>query len=175
MSANVRAVLEKDPAAESLIEVLLCYPGLHALAIHEISHWLWNRKKLRLLARLISQFSRFLTGIEIHPGATLGKGIFIDHGMGIVIGGTAIVEDNVTLYHGVTLGGTGKDRGKRHPTIRKNSVVGTGAKLLGPIVIGEGVRIGAGAVVLKDIPARSTVIGVPPAQRVIAQTTIQNG
>ncbi len=157
---DIRAVLERDPAATSVLEVVLAYPGLHALVIHRLAHSLY-KAGIPLLPRLISHFGRFLTGIEIHPGAKIGSGVFIDHGMGVVIGETAEVGDNVTLYQGVTLGGTGKQRGKRHPTIGKNAIIGVGAKVLGAITVGEHARIGAGAVVLRDVPAYATAIGVP--------------
>ena len=157
---DIRVVFERDPAAKSTMEVILCYPGFHAVILHRIAHYLYN-KKLILLPRLISQFNRFITGIEIHPGARIGRGFFIYHGMGIVIGETTEIGDNVTLYQGVTLGGTGKEKGKRHPTIGNNVVIGAGAKILGPFKIGDNVKIGAGAVVLKEIPPNSTVVGVP--------------
>lgn len=157
---DIKAVFERDPAAKSLLEVIFCYPGLHALLFHRAAHGLY-RLKLVLLPRLISQFARFITGIEIHPGAKIGSGFFIDHGMGVVIGETTEIGNNVTLYQGVTLGGTGKEKGKRHPTIGDNVVVGSGAKVLGPLYIGEGARIGAGSVVLKDVPAHTTVVGIP--------------
>lgn len=153
-------VRQRDPAARSNLEILLCYPGLHALFFHRMAHFFY-RHRWFLLARLISNFSRFMTGIEIHPGATIGKGFFIDHGMGIVIGETAEVGDNVTLFHGVTLGGTGKDRGKRHPTVKDNAVIGTGAKVLGPITIGAYAKVGANAVVLKDVPDHCSAVGIP--------------
>ena len=153
-------VLETDPAARSKIEVFILYPCIHAVIAYRISHALY-KARLFFLARLISQLSRFFTGIEIHPGATIGKGLFIDHGMGVVIGETAEIGDNVTLYHGVTLGGTGKDKGKRHPTIGNNVVVGAGAKVLGPINIGNDAKIGANSVVLKDVPAGATAVGIP--------------
>ncbi|MDI3481100.1 MAG: serine O-acetyltransferase [Tepidanaerobacteraceae bacterium] len=157
---DIRVVFERDPAARSVLEVILCYPGFHAIVMHRIAHFLYNKRML-LLARIISQINRFITGIEIHPGARIGKGFFIDHGMGVVIGETTEIGDNVTLYQGVTLGGTGKDRGKRHPTLGNNIVVGSGAKILGPVKIGDNSKIGAGAVVLKDVPPNSTVVGVP--------------
>ena len=157
---DVRAALERDPAARSAWEVLLCYPGLHALWMHRLLHWLWLRR-LRLPARWLSQFARWLTGIEIHPGAVIGRRLFIDHGMGVVIGETTIIGDDVTLYQGVTLGGTGKTKGKRHPTLGSNVIVGAGAKILGDVMIGENCRVGAGSVVLKDIPDNSTIVGVP--------------
>ena len=156
----VASVFDRDPAAKSWVEVLLCYPGLHALWAHRVNHWLWTHH-LRLLARFFSQGSRLLTGIEIHPGAQIGRRFFIDHGMGVVIGETTIVGDDVTLYQGVTLGGTGKEKGKRHPTLRNNVVVGGGSKILGNITIGENCRVGAGSVVLNDVPDNSTIVGVP--------------
>ncbi len=157
---DVRAIMERDPAARSAIEVLLCYPCLYAVSMHRIAHWL-HKKKLVLLPRLLSQWSRFVTGIEIHPGATIGQGLFIDHGMGVVIGETTEIGDNVTLYQGVTLGGTGKEKGKRHPTIGDNVVISTGAKVLGSFTVGDNVKIGANAVVLRDVPPDCTVVGVP--------------
>jgi len=169
---DVRTVFERDPAAVSTLEVLLLYPGLHALWFHRVAHWLWH-KKVPFLPRFISHVARFLTGIEIHPGAEIGRRFFIDHGMGVVIGETAEVGDDVTMYQGVTLGGTGKERGKRHPTIGNGVVIGVGAKILGAITIGDNVRIGAGAVVLKDTPPNTTVVGVPG--RVVALRDPQLG
>src|SRR5690554_970291 len=157
---EIGAVFERDPAAKSLIEVILCYPGLHALIGYRIAHWFYQHKCF-LLARLISQVIRFFTGIEIHPGARIGEGFFIDHGMGVVIGETTEIGDNVTIYQGVTLGGTGKEKGKRHPTVGNNVVVSTGAKVLGSLKIGDNVKIGAGSVVLRDVPDNCTVVGVP--------------
>jgi serine O-acetyltransferase len=157
---EIKATFDRDPAATSFLEVLLTYAGLHAIIFHRITHVLWNMH-IPLLPRYISQLGRFFTGIEIHPGARIGKEFFIDHGMGVVIGETAIIGDNVLLYQGVTLGGTGKERGKRHPTIGDNVVIGTGAKVLGNITIGDNSYIGANAVVIKDVPANSTVVGVP--------------
>jgi serine O-acetyltransferase len=157
---DVAAVFESDPAARSYFEVLLLYPGLHAVWLHHLSHWLWCHG-MRFLARLNSQFARVLTGIEIHPGAEIGRRLFIDHGMGTVIGETAVVGDDVTLYQGVTLGGTGKEKGKRHPTLGNNISIGSGAKLLGNITIGDNCRVGAGSVVLRNVPANSTIVGVP--------------
>ena len=156
----VASVFDRDPAAKSWIEVVLCYPGLHALLAHRVNHWLWTHH-LQLLARFCSQVSRLLTGIEIHPGAQIGRRFFIDHGMGVVIGETTIIGDDVTLYQGVTLGGTGKVKGKRHPTLGNNVVVGGGAKILGNVTIGENCRVGAGSVVLSDVPDNSTIVGVP--------------
>jgi serine O-acetyltransferase len=157
---DIAAVFERDPAARSYLEVLLCYPGLHALWVHRINHCLW-RHGLRFLARFGSQVARFFTGIEIHPGAEIGHRLFIDHGMGVVIGETSIVGDDVTMYQGVTLGGTGKEKGKRHPTIGNSVSIGSGAKLLGNITIGENCRVGAGSVVLRSVPDNSTIVGVP--------------
>jgi serine O-acetyltransferase len=157
---DVATVLERDPAAKSRLEVFLCYAGLHAVWFHRINHWLWNHG-LFLLARWLSQVARLFTGIEIHPGAKMGRRLFIDHGLGVVIGETAIVGDDVTLYQGVTLGGTGKEQGKRHPTIEDNVVIGGGAKVLGNITVGQNCRIGAGSVVLRNVPENSTVVGVP--------------
>ena len=151
---------ERDPAAKSRLEVFLCYSGLHAVWFYRINHWLWNHG-FWLLARWLSQVARFLTGIEIHPGAKIGHRLFIDHGLGVVIGETAIVGDDVTLYQGVTLGGTGKEHGKRHPTIEDEVVIGGGAKVLGNITVGRNCRIGAGSVVLRSVPENSTVVGVP--------------
>jgi serine O-acetyltransferase len=157
---DVASVLEHDPAAKSRMEVYLCYSGLHAVWFYRINHWLWQHGFL-LLARWLSQVARLLTGIEIHPGATIGRRLFIDHGLGVVIGETAIVGIDVTLYQGVTLGGTGKELGKRHPTIEDNVVIGGGAKVLGNITVGRNSRIGAGSVVLRNVPEHSTVVGVP--------------
>lgn len=157
---DIRCVFDRDPAARNAFEVLTTYPGLHALLAHRFAHSIWNMG-LRWLARVVSAISRWLTGIEIHPGAKIGRRFFIDHGMGVVIGETAEIGDDCTLYHGVTLGGTSWEKGKRHPTLRNNVVVGAGAKVLGPIVLGEGVRIGSNAVVVKDVPEDSTVVGVP--------------
>ncbi len=157
---DVATVLQRDPAAKSRLEVFLCYSGLHAVWLYRANHWLWQHGFL-LLARWLSQVARFLTGIEIHPGATIGRRLFIDHGLGVVIGETAVVGDDVTLYQGVTLGGTGKEHGKRHPTIQDNVVIGGGAKVLGNITVGRNSRIGAGSVVLRNVPEHSTVVGVP--------------
>jgi len=157
---DIAAVFETDPAARSYFEVLLCYPGLHAVWLHHPNHWLW-RHGLRFLGRFGSQVARFFTGIEIHPGAEIGRRLFIDHGMGTVIGETTIVGDDVTLYQGVTLGGTGKEKGKRHPTIGNNVTVGAGARILGNITVGDNCRVGAGSVVLRSVPPNSTVVGVP--------------
>jgi len=157
---QIDTVFERDPAAKSRLEILLCYPGLHAILLHRIAHRLYQWQ-VPLLPRLLSQFSRFLTGIEIHPGATIGRRFFIDHGSGVVIGETTEIGDDVLLYQGVTLGGTGHEKGKRHPTLGNHVVVGTGAKVLGNIPIGDHVKIGAGSVVVRPAPAYSTVIGVP--------------
>ncbi len=157
---EIKAVFERDPAAKNVLEVLLCYPGLHAIMMHRLAHFFYIRR-LFLMARLISQFSRFVTGIEIHPGAKIGEGLFIDHGSGVVIGETTEIGDNVTLYQGVTLGGTGKEKGKRHPTIGNNVVISAGAKVLGSFTVGDNSKIGAGSVVLKPVPPGSTVVGVP--------------
>lgn len=157
---DIAVIYERDPAARSSLEIILSYPGFHAIISHRIAHRL-QKRGFKLLARLVSQFSRFLTGIEIHPGAIIGQGLFIDHGMGVVIGETCEIGDNVTLYQGVTLGGTGKEKGKRHPTIGNNVVVSSGAKVLGSINIGNNVKIGAGSVVLRDVPDNCTVVGVP--------------
>jgi len=159
-AADFRIIFERDPAARNWLEVLFCYPGLQAIFLHRFAHWLWNLG-LPFVPRLISHLARFLTGIEIHPGAQLGKGVFIDHGMGVVIGETAILGDYCLIYQGVTLGGTGKESGKRHPTLGEHTVVGAGAKVLGNLQIGNNVRIGAGSVVLRDVPSDCTVVGVP--------------
>lgn len=159
-SNEIRAVRERDPASRSTIEVIFTSPGLHAIALHRAAHWLW-RRGLFLPGRLLSQAARAITGIEIHPGARIGKGVFIDHGMGVVIGETATVGDNVTMYQGVTLGGTGKERGKRHPTVERDAIIGVGASVLGAVTIGEGARVGAGSVVLKDVPSHATAVGIP--------------
>jgi serine O-acetyltransferase len=158
--ADLRAVFDRDPAATSTPEVVLTYAGFHALLAYRLSHWLWQ-KGVPFIPRAISQLARWLTGIEIHPGAAIGRGFFIDHGMGVVIGETAEIGDHVTLFQGVTLGGTGKERGKRHPTLGNHVVVGAGAKILGGIRIGDNVKIGANSVVLKSVPPNCTVIGVP--------------
>jgi serine O-acetyltransferase len=160
IAEDLHAVFERDPAATSRWEVLLAYSGFHALLAHRLSHWLW-RKNIPILPRLISQLARWMTGIEIHPGAQIGRGFFIDHGMGVVIGETAVIGDFVTLFQGVTLGGTGKERGKRHPTLGNHVVVGAGAKVLGNITIGDFVKVGANSVVLRSVPSNSTVIGIP--------------
>lgn len=160
IQADYQIIFERDPAARHWLEVLLCYPGFHALGIHRISHLLW-KKQIPLLPRVLSHLGRWFTGIEIHPGATIGRGVFIDHGMGVVIGETAIIGDECLIYQNATLGGTGKELGKRHPTLGKNVIVGAGAKVLGNITIGDHVRIGAGSIVLRDVPSDCTVVGVP--------------
>ena len=157
---DIKTIYDKDPAAENILEVLFCYPGLHALIAHRVAHKL-NYWKIPLIPRAISNISRFFTGIEIHPAARIGRRFFIDHGMGVVIGATTIIGDDVLLYQGVTLGGTGNEHGKRHPTLGNNIVVGAGSKVLGNITIGDNVRIGAGSVVVEDVPESSTVVGVP--------------
>lgn len=159
-SETIRVTKENDPAARTALEVFLTYPGVKALAAHRISHFLW-RHHLKLLARMHSQFWRFWTQIEIHPGAEIAHGVFIDHGSGLVIGETAIVEKDVKLYHGVTLGGTGKDKGKRHPTIRQGALISAHSQLLGPIEVGENAKVGASAVVVTDVPPEVTVVGIP--------------
>lgn len=157
---DIQTVFSKDPAARSVAEVVLCYPGLHAIWIHRIANFLW-RHRLKLLARLLSQVNRFLTLIEIHPGTTIGRRVFIDHGAGVVIGETAEVGDDVLMYQGVVLGGTSLEKGKRHPTIGNNVVIGTGAVALGNITIGNGAKVGSGSVVVKSVPAGATVVGIP--------------
>lgn len=164
---DVRSVFDRDPAARSVLEVLFAYPGLHAVWMHRIASILW-RWRLHFLARMLSQLARWLTGIEIHPGARIGERFFIDHGMGVVIGETAEIGDDCTIYHGVTLGGTTWKKGKRHPTLGKNVVVGTGAKILGPITIGDNARVGSNSVVVKDVPSGATVVGIP-GRVVVAQ------
>jgi serine O-acetyltransferase len=160
LRADFQIIFERDPAARNWLEVVFCYPGLQALLMHRFAHWLWMIG-LPFIPRLISHLARFLTGIEIHPGATIGEGVFIDHGMGVVIGETAIVGNYSLIYQGVTLGGTGKESGKRHPTLGENVVVGAGAKVLGNLELGNNVRIGAGSVVLRDVPSDCTVVGIP--------------
>jgi serine O-acetyltransferase len=160
ITEQINAIQQRDPAARSRLEIVLTYPGLHAIIMHRGASWL-HRHQFKLLARILSHFGRFLTGIEIHPGATIGRRLVIDHGMGVVIGETTVIGDDVTLYQGVTLGGTGKTRGKRHPTLGNDVTVGAGAKILGAVTIGDGARIGGGTVVLKDVPAHTTAVGVP--------------
>ena len=157
---DIAIVFERDPAARTHWEILTTYPGVHALLMHRFSHWLW-KVRLYWLARFMSHIGRFFTGIEIHPGATIGHRVFIDHGMGVVIGETAIIGDDCTLYHGVTLGGTSWNKGKRHPTLEAGVVIGAGAKVLGPITIGAGAKIGSNAVVVKDVPPNATAVGIP--------------
>ena len=157
---DIACVFERDPAARSTWEVLTCYPGFHALTLHRLSHWLWQQR-LRWLARLSSHITRWMTGIEIHPGATIGRRVFIDHGMGVVIGETAVIGDECTLYHGVTLGGTSWNKGKRHPTLEPGVVIGAGAKVLGPITMGTGAKVGSNAVVVRDVPPGATAVGIP--------------
>ncbi|GBD38372.1 Serine acetyltransferase [bacterium HR37] len=160
IKADFKVIFERDPAARNKLEVIFTYPGFHAIVFHRIAHWMWNHR-LKLLGRILSHISRFLTGIEIHPGAKIGKGFFIDHGMGVVIGETSEIGDNVTIYHGVTLGGTSFSRSKRHPTIENNVTIGAGAKILGPLTIGSNSKIGANSVVITDVPPNSTVVGIP--------------
>lgn len=157
---DIKAVFERDPAARSVLEIIFCYPGFHAMVFHRVGHFLWQRR-FYFLGRLVSQMGRFFTGIEIHPGAKIGRGFFIDHGMGVVIGETTEIGDNCTLYHGVTLGGTSWAKEKRHPTLGNNVVVGSGAKILGPFSVGDNSKIGSNSVVVKEVPPNSTVVGVP--------------
>jgi serine O-acetyltransferase len=180
---DIASVFDRDPAARNAWEVLTCYPGLHALLVHKLAHWFWVRG-LRWLGRATSHLARWVTGIEIHPGARIGRRVFIDHGMGVVIGETAELGDDTTLYQGVTLGGTSWNKGKRHPTLGKGVVVGAGAKILGPITVGDGAKIGSNAVVVKDVPAGATVVGIPgrvveqasgqKAERFAAYAAVQN-
>ena len=172
MAPEIRAIRERDPAARTTAEIVLASPGLHALAIHRAAHRLWQRGH-KLSGRLLSHLGRFLTGVEIHPGATIGRGVMIDHGMGVVIGETAVVGDDCSIFQGVTLGGTGKQGGKRHPTLGNRVVVGVGASVLGDISVGDGARIGAGSVVLKDVPADSTAVGIPA--RVVPRRFARDG
>ena len=160
LKEDISIVFERDPAARTHWEILTTYPGVHALIMHRISHWLWSQR-LFWLGRYVSHVGRFLTGIEIHPGATVGRRVFIDHGMGVVIGETAVIGDDCTLYHGVTLGGTSWNKGKRHPTLEQGVVIGAGAKVLGPITIGKNAKIGSNAVVVKDVPENATAVGIP--------------
>jgi len=172
LKEEIAVVFDRDPAARNTWEVITCYPGFHAMLFHRFAHWLWG-EELRWLARWVSHLSRWLTGIESHPGAPIGRRCFIDHGMGVVIGETAEIEDDCTLYHGVTLGGTSWNKGKRHPTLGAGVVVGAGAKILGPIRVGAGARIGSNAVVVKDVPPGATAIGIPA--RIIEAEADQNG
>src|SRR3954462_8822688 len=165
---DIACVFDRDPAARTTWEVITLYPGFHALQMHRLAHWLWSNR-FRWLGRLVSHTSRFLTGIEIHPGATIGRRVFIDHGMGVVIGETAEIGDGCTLYHGVTLGGVSWDKGKRHPTLGKGVVVGAGAKILGPFVVGDGAKVGSNSVVVKPVPAGAPVVGIPA--RVVEATS----
>jgi serine O-acetyltransferase len=160
MFDEIRSIMARDPAAKSIAEVVLCYPGYHALLFHRLAHFLWDCR-LRLVARLVSTIARLLTGVEIHPAAKIGKYLFIDHGMGVVIGETAEIGNHVTLYHGVTLGGVSFEKGKRHPTLKDHVIVGAGAQILGPVTVGEGARVGANAVVVRDVAADATVVGIP--------------
>jgi serine O-acetyltransferase len=160
INEDISVVFERDPAARTHWEIITTYPGVHALLIHRLSYWIW-RKRFFWLARFIAHISRWMTGIEIHPGATIGRRVFIDHGMGVVIGETAVIGDDCTLYHGVTLGGTSWNKGKRHPTLEQGVVIGAGAKVLGPITIGKGAKIGSNAVVVKDVPENATAVGIP--------------
>ncbi len=157
---DLKVVFERDPAVRSVFEIIFCYPGFHAMLFYRASHWLWNHR-LKFLGRLVSHLGRLMTGIEIHPGATIGRGFFIDHGMGVVIGETAEIGDNCTLYHGVTLGGTSWAKEKRHPTLGNNVVVGSGAKILGPFTVGDNSKIGSNSVVVKEVPEQATVVGIP--------------
>ncbi len=157
---EIGVIFERDPAVRNVLEIVFCYPGFHAVRFHRAAHWLWNHN-LKFFARFLSHISRFLTGIEIHPGATIGEGFFIDHGMGVVIGETAEIGKNVTMYHGVTLGGTSWKKGKRHPTIEDNVIIGANAAILGPIRVGENSKIGSGSVLNKEVPPHSTVVGIP--------------
>jgi serine O-acetyltransferase len=160
LKEDISVVFERDPAARTRWEILTTYPGVHALIMHRFSHWIW-KQRLYWLARFSSHFARWITGIEIHPGATIGRRVFIDHGMGVVIGETAVIGDDCTLYHGVTLGGTSWNKGKRHPTLEQGVVIGAGAKILGPITVGAHAKIGSNAVVVKDVPADATAVGIP--------------
>ncbi len=175
IKSDLKIVKERDPAARGFLEIILCYPGVQAITIHRLTHRLWNTKipliPIKLIARLLSQVNRSLTGIEIHPGARIGSGVFIDHGMGVVIGETAEIGNRCLLYQGVTLGGTGKEHGKRHPTLSENVVIGAGAKVLGGIQVGANTRIGAGSVVVRDVEADSTVVGIPG--RIVHQSGVK--
>jgi len=174
LKKEIKVVFERDPAAKSVVEVIFCYPGFHAIINHRIAHFFY-RKKCFFLSRLISHISRFCTGIEIHPGAKIGEGFFIDHGSGVVIGETAEVGDNVTIYQGVTLGGTGKEKGKRHPTVGNNVTISAGAKVLGSFTVGDNVKIGGGSVVLRSVPSNCTVVGVPGRIVVRDGLKVENG
>lgn len=170
---DINSVFERDPAARNVMEILFCYPGLHALWIYRIAHWFWGNEFF-FMGRFISHMGRFLTGVEIHPGAKIGRKFFIDHGMGVVIGETAEIGDNVTLYHGVTLGGVTWDKVKRHPTLEDNVVIGSGAKILGPFTVGKGAKIGSNSVVVKEVPENATVVGIP-GRMVMAQEKKEEG
>ncbi|MDY0301275.1 MAG: serine O-acetyltransferase [Trichlorobacter sp.] len=170
---DIRSVFDRDPAARGSLEVFFCYPGLHAVWFHRLAHWLWNHN-LYLFGRITSHISRLLTGIEIHPGAKIGKRFFIDHGMGVVIGETAEIGDDVTIYHGVTLGGVTWDKVKRHPTLDDKVVIGSGAKVLGPFTVGKGAKIGSNSVVVKEVPPNATVVGIP-GKIVMAQESVKEG
>lgn len=172
LKEDIKAVFDRDPAARSALEVFFCYPGLHALWFHRLSHWFWTRQ-FYFLGRFTSHLGRFFTGIEIHPGATIGKGFFIDHGMGVVIGETAEIGNNVTLYHGVTLGGVSWEKTKRHPTVEDNVVIGSGAKVLGPFTVGKGSKIGSNSVVVKEVPPHATVVGIPGRMVVATEQTTE--
>jgi len=179
MREDIMTVFERDPAARGIPEVILCYPGLHAIWMHRVSHWFW-KEKMFFLGRFVSHVARFLTGIEIHPGATIGRRVFIDHGMGVVIGETAEIGNDVTLYHGVTLGGVSLEKIKRHPTVEENVVIGSGAKVLGPFTVGRGSKIGSNSVVIKEVPPNATVVGVPgrmvmTAERPVEKTDLEHG
>ncbi|MEW6778254.1 MAG: serine O-acetyltransferase [Bdellovibrionota bacterium] len=172
LKEDISAAQERDPAARSRLEVFLTYAGVHALLFHRFAHWFWQHG-MKLVARLISHFARFLTGVEIHPGATIGRRFFIDHGMGVVIGETTEIGDDVTIYHGVTLGGVSTHKGKRHPTIESNVVIGSGARIMGPLTVGKNSKIGAGSVVIQNVPPNSTVVGIPG--KVVARNVIPAG
>ncbi|MCD6581835.1 MAG: serine O-acetyltransferase [Desulfuromusa sp.] len=160
LKEDLKVVFERDPAVRSVFEIIFCYPGFHVMIFYRLAHWLWNNN-MKFLGRLVSHFGRFMTGIEIHPGATIGRGFFIDHGMGVVIGETAEIGENCTLYHGVTLGGTSWAKEKRHPTLGNNVIIGSGAKILGPFTVGDDSKIGSNSVVVKEVPATATVVGIP--------------
>ncbi len=160
LKEDLKVVFERDPAVRGVFEIIFCYPGFHAMIFYRFAHWLWNHN-MKFFGRLVSHFGRFMTGIEIHPGATIGRGFFIDHGMGVVIGETAEIGENCTLYHGVTLGGTSWAKEKRHPTLGNNVIIGSGAKILGPFIVGDDSKIGSNSVVVKEVPATATVVGIP--------------
>lgn len=160
LKEDLKVVFDRDPAVRSVFEIIFCYPGFHAMLFYRVSHWLWNNQ-MKFFGRFVSHLGRFMTGIEIHPGATIGRGFFIDHGMGVVIGETAEIGDNCTLYHGVTLGGTSWAKEKRHPTLGNNVIVGSGAKILGPFTLGDNCKVGSNSVVVKEVPENATVVGIP--------------